>query len=296
MSGASPPPALPGICLHHWPVPPGAPPACASVLIVHGLGEHGGRYAALAADLNAWGLDVWAHDHHGHGRSAGARGALPTDNHYVADVIALLGQLRLYLPQGRPLLLLGHSMGGLMAALAVAQHPEAVDGLILSSPALAVSLSGPQRLLLSVLPALLPNLRAGNGLDVNGISHDPATITAYLQDPLVHDRVSARLAACLARGGHEVLAAAAGWRVPTLLLVAGADRLVDPRGARQFAAQAPAAVVTTHVFEALFHELFNEAPPDRATVLQALQAWLQVRGWATTPESACSSQNPGLSA
>ena len=130
------------------------------------------------------------------------------------------------------LVLLGHSMGGLVAARFVADHPEAVDGLVLSSPALDPGLNGLQKLLLAVLPRFVPDLCVGNGLDANFLSHDPDVVQAYLADPLVHDRISGRLARFIADAGPEVVARAPGWKVPTLLMYAGSDLLVNPAGSR----------------------------------------------------------------
>jgi alpha-beta hydrolase superfamily lysophospholipase len=100
-------------------------------------------------------------------------------------------------------------------------------------------------------------------------------VAAYRADKLVHDRVSARLARFIADGGAATLAQAAGWAVPTLLLYAGADRLVNPAGSRAFAAAAPKTVVSAHCFEGLYHEIFNEL--DAAPVFAALKQWLDVR-------------------
>jgi alpha-beta hydrolase superfamily lysophospholipase len=178
---------------------------------------------------------------------------------------------------GQPLLLLGHSMGGLVAARFVALQQRPLEGLVLSSPALDPGLNPVQKLLVAVLPALLPNLRVGNGLDARLISHDPAVVAAYQSDPLVHGRIAARLARFIADDSAAVLAAAPGWVLPTLLLYAGADRLVNPAGSRAFAAAAPAQVLSSQCFEPLYHEIFNEAEPGRSQVLTALRAWLDAR-------------------
>jgi alpha-beta hydrolase superfamily lysophospholipase len=176
---------------------------------------------------------------------------------------------------GAPLILLGHSMGGLVAARFVALRRRPVDALVLSSPALDPGLSAVQKFLLAIVPNIAPNLRVGNGLDASYISHDPATVAAYRADPLVHDRICGRLAKFIADGGPAVVARAAQWTVPTLLMYAGADRLVNPAGSRAFAAAAPKAVVTSHCFEEHYHELFNEL--DREPVFAVLQQWLDAR-------------------
>jgi alpha-beta hydrolase superfamily lysophospholipase len=245
------------------------------VLLVHGLGEHAGRYDHLAGQLNDWGFAVRGYDQYGHGESGGPRGGLPTDTRLLDDLTDIVDSTRARMGQHTPLILLGHSMGGLVAARFVALGLRPVQALVLSSPALDPGLNAVQKLLLAVLPNIAPNLRIGNGLDASLISHDPAVVAAYRADKLVHDRVSARLARFIADGGAATLAQAAGWAVPTLLLYAGADRLVNPAGSRAFAAAAPKTVVSAHCFEGLYHEIFNEL--DAAPVFAALKQWLDVR-------------------
>jgi alpha-beta hydrolase superfamily lysophospholipase len=170
------------------------------------------------------------------------------------------------------LILLGHSLGGLVAARLVSLNMRKVEGLVLSSPALDAGLTAFQKLLVRVLPRIAPNLRVGNGLDPQYLSHHAGVVQEYRNDPLVHDRISARLARFIAEAGPATLACAPQWRVPTLLLYAGADKLVNPAGSRAFAAAAPRKVVTSQCFEGLYHEIFNEV--ERETVFAKLQGWL----------------------
>jgi alpha-beta hydrolase superfamily lysophospholipase len=249
--------------------------ARAVVVVVHGLGEHAGRYHALAECLHEWGFAVWAHDHHGHGESTGARGGLPSELRLVDDLALVIDDARRENP-GLPLALLGHSLGGLVAASLVARGVRPVDGLVLSSPGLDPGLSGFQKVLLAVLPRMAPNLRVGNGLDDNCLSHDSAVVQAYRDDPLTHDRIGGRLARFLACEGASVQQAAVRWPVPTLLLYAGDDRLVRPAASRAFvAAAAPSGMVEARCFEHLYHEIFNEL--DAEPVYAALQRWLDER-------------------
>ena len=259
------------LALQEWPLDDDQPMRGA-VVIVHGLGEHVGRYDHVAQFLNAWGLAVRGYDQYGHGESGGVRGALPDDDRLLEDLADVVDATRLRLPDGKPLVLLGHSMGGLVAGHFVALKRRPVDALVLSSPALDPGLNLVQKLLLAVVPRVAPNLTLGNGLDASFISHDPAVVEAYQRDPLVHDRISGRLAKFIADGGPATVARAPHWTVPTLLMYAGADKLVNPAGARAFAAAAPQDVVTSHCFDAHYHELFNEL--DRAPVFALLKRWL----------------------
>ena len=262
-----------GLFVRHWPVPTGHS-IRAMIVLVHGLGEHIGRYERLAKQLNTWGFAVLGYDQYGHGQSRGDRGAMPTDTRLTDDLYAMLTLARQRVPDYTPLVLLGHSMGGLVASLAVALNPECVDGLILSSPALDPGLNAFQKFLVTVLPPVLPSLRVSNGLNPEYISHDHAEIEEYKQDPLVHDRISARLAGFIADQGPVVIEQAPLWQVPTLLMYAGQDKLVSPEGSRNFARAAPVAWVTTKRFDSLYHELFNEIQTGREDVLATLKRWL----------------------
>ncbi len=259
------------LAVHDWPLAPGMP-LRGVVLIVHGLGEHAGRYGHVAQQLNAWGFAVRAYDQRGHGKSGGVRGGLPTDTALLDDLAAVVDSTRARMEANQPLILLGHSMGGLVAGRFVSLGLRKVDALILSSPALNPGMNAFQKLLVAVLPNLAPNLRVGNGLNPTYISHDPAVVKAYTTDPLVHDRISARLARFFSTEGSATVAVAAHWTVPTLLMYAGDDRLVNPQGSRDFAAAAPKEVVSAVCFDALYHEIFNEA--DATPVFAAMRSWI----------------------
>lgn len=244
-----------------------------TVLMVHGLGEHIGRYGHVADWLVARGFAVVGYDQRGHGRSSGARGVIPRPDALVQDLAVVVDAVRV---PHEPLVLLAHSMGGAIAAQFVAQGIRSVDGLVLSSPALAASLTGLQRAQLVIGERLVPALAQGNGLDATKIAHDAAVVRAYLDDPLVHDRISARLARAILDAGHVARSGAAQWRVPTLLLYAGDDHLVNARGADAFAASAPREVVEAERFDALYHEILNEGAL-AAPVFARLERWLDAR-------------------
>lgn len=266
--------ATPGgesIAIEVWPAA-GTPRAV--VQIVHGLGEHMGRYAHVAQQLHAWGFAVRAHDHFGHGASSGTRGALPDPMRLVHDLARVIDHTRAELP-GVPLVLLGHSLGGLVAASLVARRVRPVEGLVLSSPGLDPGLSGFQKLLLAVLSRLAPTLRVGNGLDTDFLSHDRTVVQAYRDDPLCHDRIGSRLARFLADEGAVVQAAAPTWGLPTLLLYAGDDRLVRPEASRAFADALPPLMIQARCFPALYHEIFNELEAE--PVFAELRHWLDAR-------------------
>ncbi len=267
-----------GLRLHvqDWPVDA----ARGTVLIVHGLGEHIGRHAHVATHLNSWGWNAGGYDHRGHGRSEGPKGRISHNDDLLRDLALVIDAVRRDKPG--PLVLLGHSMGGLITARFAAEGSgpgqpapwhRGVDALVLSSPALAAAMNAAQRALWSVLGLLTPDLAVNNGLKPAWISHDPHVVAAYIADPLVHDRISPKLARFILDGGELVRERAAQWALPTLLIFAGGDRCVAPAGSRAFAAAAPKSLVTTREFSPLFHEIFNE--PEQAEVFEVLETWLQ---------------------
>ena len=264
------------LALYDWPLPLRRRPR-GVVLIVHGLGEHAWRYDPLAQRLNEWGFCVRAFDQRGHGESGGARGVIPHEDALLDDLAEVVDDSRRHIaqPWACPLILLGHSMGGLVAAAFVQRRMAPVDLLVLSSPAFQTGIGGIQRKLIHLLHRFAPNLALGNGLDASKISHDLEVVRAYQKDRLVHDRISARLASFIDETGPKVMAAAPGWSVPTLLMYAAEDRLVRPEGSKAFAKAAPRSVVSSQRFEGLYHEIFNEDDPSEVFV--TLRRWLDGR-------------------
>ena len=254
--------------LRNWP----RAHARGAALIVHGLGEHSGRHARLASWFNRRGYAVRSYDQRGHGQSPGRRGALRHADDLLMDLAAVYAHYAATLAQ--PPLLLGHSMGGLVALRAVLDGAVVPPALVLSSPALRSRESPRMIRLASVLSRLLPSLPLRNGLDASKLSHDPQVLVDYLGDPLRHGWITPRLADFIFNAGPACVADAARLPVPTLLLVADGDELVDPAGSRDFARAAATAPLTTRFFSTLYHELFNEAEPGRSQVLMQLGDWL----------------------
>lgn len=240
------------------------------VLLMHGLGEHSGRYAHVVRFFNQAGWSVRRYDHRGHGRSGGAAGDVPDAEALLRDAKIVLDDFARQLDA--PPLLFGHSMGGLFAARFATAGLSPLSALVLSSPALALRLSGVQKLLLKILGLLAPGLALPNGLETRYLSHDPATISAYENDPLVHPKISARLLNSMLDAARFCHAHAAALTIPTLILAAGDDHLVDPAGSKAFFAALNSGVGTMHVYHALYHEIFNEL--DAAPVFDDLRLWL----------------------
>ncbi len=249
------------------------------IVLVHGLGEHMGRYAHVVKHLNDWGFAVRTYDQYGHGKSSGNRGCLPSPHRLLDDLVLVIDDTRKKMAAqntvNTPLVLLGHSMGGLVAARFVSLAIRPVDALVLSSPALGAKLKAVDKLLLAVLPKIAPNLAVPNGLDASKISHDPEVVKAYLADPLVHNKISPRLGKWIMDNGAATIESASTWHVPTLLMYAGQDKLVDAAASRRFTSLAPKSILQSTCYEALYHEIFNEV--DSSPVFAEVRGWLNAR-------------------
>jgi alpha-beta hydrolase superfamily lysophospholipase len=255
--------------LRDWPLSQ----ARGAVLIVHGLGEHCGRYQRLAQWFNQRGYAVRSYDQRGHGQTPGQRGAL----RHADDLLEDLATVYIDYMNGlsHPPLLLGHSMGGLVAARTVQDGRITPPALLLSSPALRTWEPAWLHRLARRLTRVAPNLPLRNGLKFEKISHDASAVEAYRRDPLRTGWITPRLANFIFSAGPACIADAAKLTVPTLLLVADSDELVDPSGSRAFSKKAASTrQLTTRYFSTLYHELFNEAEPGRSQVLMQLSDWL----------------------
>lgn len=251
--------------------PDGAPRAV--VLLVHGLGEHSGRYSHVAAALVDAGYAVRAFDHRGHGTSGGKRAFVRSYDELLRD----LHQFRRIVVAEHPdvpLVLLGHSMGGNIALGYALGEEDGIAALVLSGPALRVGddVSPIQLKVFRMIAKVAPGLRP-RGLSADAISRDPAVVEAYRSDPLVYTgKISAGLGAALIGAMQTFPDRYDQLRLPILVLHGTADQLVDVAGSRELEAAAVNADVTAHYYEGLFHEVFNE--PERDRVLSDVTSWL----------------------
>jgi len=250
----------------------------AAVAMVHGFGEHAGRYGALHASLLASGYAVAAADLRGHGRSPGPRGHVDGWDDYRADCAAIVGLARSLAP-GRPVFLFGHSMGSAVALTYLLDHPNDVAGLIASGVALYAGEGFPPIMLKlnMLLSRWLPRLRLTK-IPTEGVSRDQAWVAATRADPLVyHGPGTARL-------GAEILTALERLRprlgeitLPLLILQGERDILVGDQGARLLYERAASADKTLRVYGGAYHEVFNDLPASREAVLGDVVGWLDAR-------------------
>jgi len=245
----------------------------AVLLVVHGLGEHSGRYMNVVNHFVPLGYAVYGLDHIGHGKSEGMREVVERFEDYT-DTLTIYYNMVKGWQTGKPVFLLGHSMGGLIAAYYLLDHQADFRGAVISAPGIKVSASISQAAITigKILSVLAP--KAGVlALDVNGISRDPEVVTAYVNDPLVfHGKTPARLAAELVKTMSRVTAEVDKSTLPFIIVQGGQDKLVDPAGAQMLYDKASSKDKTIKVYDGLYHEVFNE--PERARVLKDVETWL----------------------
>jgi len=240
--------------------------ARASVLIVHGLGEHGGRYDRAAGILAARGFDCWAADLRGFGASGGLRAYVERIDVWLDDLADQIATLK---GLDRPLVLLGHSMGGLVACRYAETDRPQPDLLVLNAPALDGNLPGWKKALAPVLGRIAPRLAVKNDFDGSILSHDPAVGLDYAVDPLNVHSTTARLGAAILAIQRPTVADLGRIRVPTLVTHGGADHLVPTRSSEAFLGRPG---IDRRVFDGLAHETFNE--PEGPLVVGEIADWI----------------------
>jgi len=246
----------------------------AAILLIHGLGEHSGRYEHVADHLTRRGFAVHALDHYGHGKSDGLAGYVERFSVYLDGVAALLEKVRDE-HADQPLFLLGHSMGGLIASAFLLEQQAAFQACVLSGPAIKSDQAPPGIVialirLLSTLAPTLPLIQ----LDASGVSRDQNVVEAYMKDPLVHHgRLSARLISEMSAAMRNTLARASEISLPIIFMHGEADTLTSPSGSAEMFGKIGSTDKTLKTYPGLFHEIFNE--PEQDTVLADMSTWLE---------------------
>ena len=246
----------------------------AIVFIAHGVAEHSGRYAHVAAALNHAGYQVVAPDHRSHGKSAGQPRAYVRDTTvFVDDLKALWDQVAEQYP-GLPMFLVGHSMGGMIAAHFALRYQDRMRGLVTSGAGLLPGESIPWVVIMCarLIAWIAPKMPLA-ALDIRLISRDPAVVAQNERDPLVyHGKLRAGIGASLLANGAAALRQAHTLTLPMLVLHGEDDRLVPARASRLLYERAASTDKTLKIYPKLYHEIFNE--PEKEQVLADLVAWL----------------------
>jgi alpha-beta hydrolase superfamily lysophospholipase len=254
---------------------PTMPQPKAVVCLVHGLGEHTSRYAHVAEAFGRQGFVLFGADLRGHGRSGGARGHISSIEDFMKDIDVSLEQARLRYP-GLPLILYGHSLGGIQVLCYGLTRKPNIKGVIATSSGLHTALEKQHLkiMMAKVLGALMPNTSLPSGLDSTSISRDEKVVQAYNNDPLVHDKISLGFGRVMIGVTSWVLAHACEFSLPLLLMHGKADKIAFPSSSIEFAAPLKEKC-TLVLWDDAYHELHNEA--EKEEVFKTMTLWMDAR-------------------
>jgi alpha-beta hydrolase superfamily lysophospholipase len=248
--------------------------AQALVVIVHGYGEHIGRYEQTARELTRAGLRVHGYDQRGHGQSGGVRGFCRRFDEFLTDLGQILHRARA--AGDLPLFQLGPSFGGLVAAHYALGHASELRGLILTSPFFGLALKVPPAKIFAgkIASRLVPTLALPSGLKGSDVSRDPEVGAAYDRDPLNNKNATARWFTETSAAQDSLFARASELRLPTLVMQGEADRIADARRTQAVFERIGSADKTFHMLTGQFHEVLNELPADRQKTLADIISWI----------------------
>jgi alpha-beta hydrolase superfamily lysophospholipase len=244
----------------------------AIVCLVHGHGEHVGRYAHVGEAFSKAGYVLAGYDERGHGKSGGPRGHVPSYDTMMDDIADFLALMEKRYA-GLPRFLYGHSMGGNEVLNFALRRKPALAGVIATGPWLKAAYDPPvvKATMARVMNNIAPAFAQDTGLDVNALSHDPDVVQAYVDDPLVHEKMSARLFITFSDAGLWALEHAAEFPVPLLIMHGTGDRLTSHQASAEFAKRA-GKMVTWRPWEGLYHEVHNEF--EKAEVIRTMIEWM----------------------
>lgn len=243
----------------------------ACVIMVHGIGEHTGRYSYLIKKFEEKGIATAGVDLPGHGRSDGKRGVIKNYSVTKEMLDIIIGQYRKTFP-GIPVFLYGHSLGGGIVLHYIINSGPQLKGAILSSPFIKLAFEPPRfkLILADIMKRIMPSLVQPNGLDTNYLSHDRKVVEDYINDPLVHDRISVGLFNSARSAAVLALEKAPGISIPVYLFHGSDDKLISPDGSRELASKN--SKIELKLWEGGYHELHNESFKD--DVFTGILTWV----------------------
>ncbi|MBI9047168.1 MAG: lysophospholipase [Anaerolineaceae bacterium] len=245
----------------------------ANIMVVHGLAEHSGRYMNVVNQLIPAGYGIFALDHIGHGKSDGTRVFVETFQDFITTLKISFDKIQSLQP-GKPIFIMGHSMGGMISAAYLLEYQNELAGAVLSGPGFKIpeTITPTMILLNNIFSAILPKFGLVQ-LDANGVSRDPAVVDAYINDPLVDTgKTTSRLGSELIKTIQTLNKRAQEIELPTIIMQGTEDILVDPEGAPLMFEKISSSDKTLKMYEGLHHEIFNE--PEHEAVIQDVIDWL----------------------
>ncbi len=245
----------------------------AVLFVVHGLGEHSGRYMNVVNHFVPLGYAVYGLDHIGHGKTEGPKEIIERFEDFTQTLTIYYNMVAGW-QAGKPIFILGHSMGGLIATHYLLDYQANFRGAVISAPSIKIGESiSPVTITMGKILSVIAPKAGVLALDASAISRDPQVVAAYANDPLVfHGKTPARLAAEMLKAMQRVTAEVSKITLPFIVLQGAEDKLVDPAGAQMLYDQASSKDKTIKIYEGLYHEVFNE--PEHDYVLADVENWL----------------------
>jgi alpha-beta hydrolase superfamily lysophospholipase len=243
------------------------------IALVHGLGEHSGRYNHVAGFFTSQDLAMVAVDTYGHGQTTGKRGHADSMEAYMEQISRLLELAKQTVPD-KPVFLYGHSMGGALVLSYLFRYKPAINGVIATAPAVRPGFELPKPLVIigKIARAIAPSFTQANSLDLENLSHDRAVIEKYKADPLVHNQVSGMVGISLIEWGEWLLHHAKHTPVPLLIMHGTEDKLTSYEASKQLASQL-SGDVTFKSYQGLYHEIHNEF--EKENVFNDMLTWIK---------------------
>ena len=244
----------------------------AVVCLVHGMGEHSGRYTHVAAQITEKGYSLISFDLRGHGQSEGPRGHTPSYEALLQDISSLLEVVNKQFPQ-LPSFLYGHSLGGNLILNHVLRCQPHLKGVIATDPWLRLAFEPPrfQIILAQITNCIWPSFSQKSGLNTKFLSRDSEVVYTYENDPLVHDHISSRMFIGIYQSGYWALEHASEFSLPLLLMHGGDDKIISVKASHEFAGKITENC-TLKIWDGLYHEIHNE--PKKKEVFKFLIGWL----------------------